>query len=63
MQRGSLIRKNHKHGPDVWQFRGSEKSPDGRRVYRKRVIGTVEQYPSEDAARRAAVSDSAENPT
>jgi hypothetical protein len=45
MQRGSLIRKNHKQGPDVWQFRWSEKSPEGRRVYRKRVIGTVEQYP------------------
>jgi hypothetical protein len=55
MQRGSLIRKNHKEGPDVWQFRWSEKSPEGRRVYRKRVIGTVEQYPSEDAARRAVV--------
>jgi len=55
MQRGSLIRKNHKQGPDVWQFRWSEKSPEGRRVYRKRVIGTVEQYPSEDAARRAVV--------
>ena len=39
----------------VWQFRWSEKSPEGRRVYRKRVIGTVEQYPSEDAARRAVV--------
>src|SRR6201987_3197232 len=55
MQRGSLIRKNHKQGPDVWQFRWSEKSPEGRRVYRKRVVGTVEQYPSEDAARRAVV--------
>jgi hypothetical protein len=55
MQRGSLIKKNHKQGPDVWQFRWSEKSPEGRRVYRKRVIGTVEQYPSEDAARRAVV--------
>ncbi len=55
MQRGSLIRKNRKQGPDVWQFRWSERGPEGRRVYRKRVIGTVEQYPSEDAARRAVV--------
>jgi integrase len=55
MQRGSLIRRNHKQGPDVWQFRWSEKSLLGRRVYRKRVIGTVEQYPSEDAARSAVV--------
>src|SRR5260370_9044719 len=53
MQRGSLIRKNHKPGPDVWQFRWSEKSPEGSRVYRKTVIGTVGQYPSEDPAPRA----------
>jgi integrase len=55
MQRGSLIRKNRKQGPDVWQFRWSERGPEGKRVYRKRVIGTVEQYPSDDAARRAVV--------
>ncbi len=55
MQRGSLIRKNRKQRPDVWQFRWSERGPQGKRVYRKRVIGTVEQYPSEDAARRAVV--------
>src|SRR5207302_7193998 len=55
MQRGSLIRKNRKQGPDVWQFRWSEKGPEGRRIYRKRVIGTLEQYPSEDAALRAVV--------
>jgi len=55
MQRGSLIRKNRKQGPDLWQFRWSEKGPEGRRLYRKRVIGTLEQYPSEDAARRAVV--------
>jgi integrase len=55
MQRGSLIRKNHKQGPDVWQFRWSEKSPESKRVYRKRVIGTVEQYLSEGAARSAVV--------
>jgi len=55
MQRGSLIRKNRKQGPDVWHFRWSERGLEGRRIYRKRVIGTVEQYPSEDAARRAVV--------
>jgi len=37
MQRGSLIRKNHKQGPDVWQFRWSEKSPEGRRVCRREL--------------------------
>jgi integrase len=53
MQGGSLIRNNRKQGPDVWQFRWQEKGPHGKRVYRKRVIGTVEQYSDADAARRA----------
>lgn len=51
MQRGSLIRNNRKQGPDVWQFRWSEKGPHGKRVYCKRVIGTVEQYSDANAAR------------
>jgi hypothetical protein len=33
-------------------FRWSENSPDGKRLYRKKVVGTVEQYSDEDAARR-----------
>lgn len=53
MQRGSLIRVGRKEGPDVWQFRWSEKDLNGGRVYRKRVIGTVERYPNEAAARSA----------
>jgi hypothetical protein len=40
MQRGSLIKKSRKWGPDVWLFRWSEKGTRGKRVYRKRVIGT-----------------------
>jgi hypothetical protein len=42
-----------KEGPNVWQFRWSEKDLNGRRIYRKRVIGTVEQYTDEAAVRRA----------
>jgi hypothetical protein len=53
MQRGSLIRNSRKQGPDVWQFRCSEYNLQGERVYRKRVIGTVDQYSDADAARRA----------
>jgi integrase len=53
MQRGSLIINNRKQGPDVWQFRWSEKGPHGKRVYRKKVIGTVERYSDAEAARRA----------
>ena len=45
-----------KQGPNVWLFRWSEKNRNGRRVYRKRVIGTVEQYPDGEAARVAAAA-------
>ena len=53
MQHGSLIKSDRKRGPDVWQFRWAERGPQGRRIYRKRVIGTVFQYSDADAARKA----------
>jgi integrase len=53
MQRESLIQKERKQDPTVWQFRWSDKGPDGRRIYRKRVIGTVEEYLTAEAARHA----------
>jgi len=40
----SLIKSTRKHGPDVWQSRWSEKSPSGKRIYRKKAIGTINQY-------------------
>ena len=54
MQQGSVILTGRKFGLDVWQFRWSEKDRSGRRVYRKRVIGTVQQYPDAQAAREVA---------
>jgi integrase len=54
MQHGSLIRSIRKHGPDVWQFRWSETGGSGQRVYRKRVIGKVEQYSDAAEALRFA---------
>ena len=60
MQQGSLIRSNRKRGPDVWQFRLSERGPQGRRIYRKRVIGTVCQYSDADSARKAVTGFLAE---
>src|SRR5215469_17876322 len=51
MQHGSLATRTRLEGPDIWEFRWSEKGPHGKRVYRKRVIGTVDQYPDMDAAR------------
>jgi len=53
MQQGSLIRSGRKRGPDVWQFRWADRGPHGKRIYRKRVIGTVCQYPEADSARKA----------
>ena len=54
MQNGSIIRRARKKHSDIWQFRWWEKSAEGSRVYRRRVIGTVEQIPDLEAARKAA---------
>jgi integrase len=56
MQQGSVILTGRKFGPDVWQFRWSEKDRSGRRIYHKRVIGTVQQYPDAQAAREATTA-------
>jgi len=51
MQHGSLITKKRLEGPDAWEFRWSEKGPYGKRVYRKRIIGTIDKYPDPESAR------------
>jgi integrase len=56
MQHCSLIRKNRKRGPDVWLLCWSDRTTAGKRIYRKRVIGTVEEYPDSSSARRAVAS-------
>jgi integrase len=56
MQQGSVILTGRKFGPDVWQFRWSEKDRSGRRIYHKRVIGTVQQYPDAQAAREVTTA-------
>jgi hypothetical protein len=55
MQRGCMQRNTRKEGSDVWQFRWSETRLDGKRLYHKKIVGTVEQYPDEDAARRSVL--------
>ncbi len=52
-QSGSLTKEKRKAGPAVWIFRWRENTPDGR-VNRKVVLGTVGQFPTKTAARRAA---------
>ena len=44
MQYGSLVRASRSRGPDVWLFRWSEEGYGGKRVCRKRFIGTVDEY-------------------
>ena len=52
-QQGSLQRIRRKRGPDCWVFRWYEPNGVGRRQYRKAVVGTVEQYPTESSAQTA----------
>ena len=56
MRRGSLMRVSRKQGPDVWQFRWSERDlnrRNRRRVYRKKVLGSAGRYADEAATRCA----------
>lgn len=56
MQNCRLFRKNRKWDPDVWLLRWSDKSNSAKRIYRKRVIGTVEEYPAPESVRRAVAN-------
>jgi hypothetical protein len=56
MQHGSLVTKKRSEGSDAWEFRWSENGPHGKRVNRKRVIGTVDEYPDADTARASAAA-------
>ena len=51
-QSGSLSREVRKAGPAAWIFRWRENATEGR-VYRKVVVGTIEQFPTKTAAKRA----------
>jgi integrase len=52
-QSGSLTKEKRRSGPAVWIFRWRENAPHGR-VNRKVVVGTVEQFPTKTAARKAS---------
>ena len=54
MQRGGVNQDISSTGKSIWVFRWRESKPDGRRVQKKKVIGTVQKYPSKEAAERAA---------
>jgi hypothetical protein len=52
-QHGCIAREARKAGPDVWIFRWREINAEGRKVNRKAVVGTVEQYRTESVAQKA----------
>jgi hypothetical protein len=53
MQNGCLMQTPRRRGPNVWEFRWRELGSDGRRVHRRIVVGTVEQFRDETRAVRA----------
>jgi integrase len=54
-QQGSLFRTKRKGGTDVWVFRWYDYS-SGKRVYKKQIIGNVEQMPSKRDAEKSVVA-------
>jgi hypothetical protein len=54
MQDRSIIRRARTKHSDIWEFRWREKTAEGKKFYRRRIIGTVEQIPDIEAARKAA---------
>ena len=52
-QKGSLCLSVNGSGTQVWIFRWWETSTDGRRVRRKRQVGTLDEYKTAEAAEKA----------
>jgi integrase len=52
-QQGSLTIEPRKTGPDVWAYSWREAGPDNRKVQRKRIIGTKQEYPTKSSALKA----------
>ena len=53
MQNGSLIKANRRNGQEVWEFRWRDRT-SGKAVYRRIVLGSAQQFPTEIEARAAA---------
>ncbi len=54
MQNRSVVRRTRKMHSDIWQFRWRETTADGKRIYRRRQIGTIDQIPDIETARKMA---------
>ena len=50
MQNGSLIETKRRSGQSVWEFRWRDRT-SGKSVYRRIVVGTIEQFTTEVEAR------------
>ena len=55
MQHGSIIRKDRKKHSDIWQFRWREDTAEGKKIYRRRDIGSIDQIPDLETARKVAL--------
>ncbi len=53
-QQGSVQREMRQSGADVWVFRWWESTFDGTSKRRKAIVGTVEAFPTEASALKAA---------
>lgn len=53
-QQGSVQREKRRSAADVRVFRWSESTFDGASKHRKAVVGTVEAFPTEASALKAA---------
>lgn len=54
IQKGGVNLDVSSSGKEIWVFRWRESRPDGRRVQRKKLIGTLEEYLTKKAAENAA---------
>ncbi|HWB32946.1 MAG TPA: site-specific integrase [Acidobacteriaceae bacterium] len=52
-QQGSLTIEKRKTGPPAWVYRWREQIGNSRTVKRKRIVGTLQDYKTETAARKA----------
>jgi integrase len=53
-QHGSLTIETRNSGKQVWIFRWRESGPDGKRIRRKAIVGTKQEYPTKAKAEKAA---------
>ena len=53
-QKGSLFKLERKRHPDVWAFRWYENT-SGKRIYKKKIIGSVTQLRNRREAEKAIV--------